>query len=258
MKKLGAILIGLVSLYGRDTLVYLGSFDPGDRTLKDIWVVGNRAYLTAHGPPFDSSGGIIFLDLTDKTNPREVNYFQLGWAHFIEVHDSLAYVTVYYRRSRLFIINVKDPKNPFIMGSVSVPSPRDIEIVDTICYVASPAGFFVINIKNPRSPFLVSECTVRKSCFFLKFHNGILYVTNQPFYAYLNSFDVTDPSNPIFLDSIRAPKYDPFSYSWIGSLDIYSNYAYCGSDSGLWIVTISDPTNLQRANLLVFDGYALK
>ncbi|MEN3045691.1 MAG: hypothetical protein ABDH49_01700 [Candidatus Hydrothermales bacterium] len=92
----------------------------------------------------------------------------------------------------------------------------------------------------------------------MRFYNGILYVTNEPFYAYLNSFDVTNPSNPIFLDSIGVPKYDPFSHSSLVSLDVYSNYAYCGSDSGLWIVDISDPADLKRANLLVFDGYALK
>ncbi|MEN3045692.1 MAG: hypothetical protein ABDH49_01705 [Candidatus Hydrothermales bacterium] len=60
MKKLGVILIGLVSLYGRDTLVYVGSFYPGNRVLTDIAVVGNKAYLTAHGSPFDTTGGIIF------------------------------------------------------------------------------------------------------------------------------------------------------------------------------------------------------
>ncbi|MEN3045356.1 MAG: hypothetical protein ABDH37_09140, partial [Candidatus Hydrothermales bacterium] len=172
-------------LYGRDTLVYLGSFDPGDRTLKDIWVEGNRGYITARGAP---RGGIIFLDLTDKTNPKEINYFPFGKANFIEIRDSLAYVSAYYPTNSLFIINIKEPLNPTIIGSVSVPYPEDVEVVDTICYVASYDGLFVINVKNPQAPFLVSYSNVRKGCFFLKFHNGILYVTNQPFYAYLNSF----------------------------------------------------------------------
>lgn len=251
MRKV-AIIVGIVGmLYAGDTLVYVGQFDPGGRGLYDAWVIGDTAYLSA--------GGIIFLDITDRTNPQEINYFEMSSSLFIEVHDSLAYITRAGSNTTkwgLWIINVKDPQNPVIVGSL-LTYPfylLDLEVEDTLCYIASDTGLCIVNIKNPYSPELVTifipPLTIFNSYWYLRFHNDLILTNDFLDPDILHCIDVSDPSNPVLLDTLPVPATNPFIPNRILGIHIYSHYAYCGADTGLWIVDISNPSNLQTVNII--------
>jgi hypothetical protein len=246
MKKVLIIVSFIGMLYARDTLIYVGRFPPqGYAWINDGYVVGNVGYLT-------SDSGIFFIDLTDKTNPQLINFFHLpGGNNFIEVHDTIAYVTTEYG---LRIINVKDPLNPQIIGSLVISHYLwDFRIIDTIlCAIQSGNKLCLINIKDPSSPIYITYFSAPFGANFtiLDNYNNLIFAGSQggrPLYA----FDISDPLNPLFLDTILhppSPYYPP--QAGIEGIDIsplYYPYLYAGTAVGLWIVDISDPSHLQHA-----------
>jgi len=246
MKKVLIMVSFIGMLYARDTLIYVGRFPPqGYAWINDGYVVGNVGYLT-------SDSGIFFIDLTDKTNPQLINFFHLpGGNNFIEVHDTIAYVTTEYG---LRIINVKDPLNPQIIGSLVISHYLwDFRIIDTIlCAIQSGNKLCLINIKDPSSPIYITYFSAPFGADFtiLDNYNNLIFAGSQggrPLYA----FDISDPLNPLFLDTILhppSPYYPP--QAGIEGIDIsplYYPYLYAGTAVGLWIVDISDPSHLQHA-----------
>ncbi|MEO0266725.1 MAG: hypothetical protein ABIM36_01150 [candidate division WOR-3 bacterium] len=237
-------------LQARDTLIYIGKFEPSDVVLRDGWVVGDIGYLTWEHYP--DSFGIFIIDLTDRTNPVKISHLRIpSFPYSIEVHDSLAYVAA---DDGLYIINVKNPENPQLIGSLLAGLMRDLEIVDTICYVCNfipPPSLYVINIKDPSSPSLITTYTPSfVPCYwYLKYYNNILFATQ---YEVLNSIDVSNPQNPVFLDTLWVPMPSPPGFRDIQSIDIFPPYVYCGTDAGMWIVDASNPSHL--ISLVLMDS----
>jgi len=244
MKKILSIVSFISILYARDTLIYVGRFPAqGEIPIGDAYVVGDIGYLT-------SVGGIYFIDITDRTNPQQINFFTLqGDASYIEVYDTIAYVTTSYG---LDIINVKDPINPQIIGSLNISKPlRDFRIIDTIlCAIVPFDSLCLINIKNPTSPSLITFFNLPFPATILDNYNNLIF-TGMKTYRHLCAFDISDPLNPIFLDTIlHPPRPTPPFVEGIEGIDIsplYYPYLYVGTVVGLWIVDISDPSHLQTA-----------
>ena len=247
MKKILSIISFIGILYARDTLIYVGRFPAqGETSIYDAFVVGDIGYLT-------SDSGIFFLDITDRTNPQLINFFHFGTAYFIEVYDTIAYVT---RPYGLDIINVKDIYNPQVIGSLNTGHMlREFRIIDTIlCAIQSWDKLCLINIKDPTSPSYITSFSLPYQILsYLRTLDNYNYLifTGTASERDLFAFDISDPLNPVFLDSILhppSPYYPPVhGIEGIDISPLYYPYLYVGTWVGLWIVDISDPSHLQTA-----------
>ena len=141
---------------------------------RSVSVAGNRAYIA------DYPLGVLVFDVTDKANPvqlgsygSEVNYVKArgnyafvtstafgfrildtsdptkikavgtvpeiaATAQGIHLDGSYAYVT---SSGNLYVIDVRDPSNPFVVTSLAVSGSNDLDVSGTYAYVARGGNF---------------------------------------------------------------------------------------------------------------------
>lgn len=153
-----------------------------------------------------TGGGSSFLiyDITDPENVSLISTTSVlakGFSLFVK--DDFAYVAASHNNNELQIIDVSNKASPQIVGNFNTPGREDglgIFVSGNVVYMTAEAG------------------------------GGADFFT----------FDVTDPTNPILLDSLDLAS---------GGNSIYSlgNYAYVATDHDsreLTIIDVSDPSSI--------------
>jgi hypothetical protein len=164
----------------------------------------------------------------------------------------------------LSILDLTDPSNP-VQAGVAVADgvsfqnldyATDVAISGNMAFVVAgnSNALTVIDISDPTAPTEVASFVGDDLFPAFLFPSAIEIIGTNAYITLFSGFavfDITDPLNPVFRDSLSAlDGYDDMVR--IERMDIRGNYAYLPAlfSETVTIVDISDPDNLQRASVL--------
>jgi len=216
-----------------------------------------------------------------------------GGARDVAVAGSYAYVADMY--SGLQVIDISNPQNPEIVGSVDIDALQqaydDVVLSGTYAYVAtigSQTALQVIDISNPRSPQIVGSVEMPSDASAVAVSETHAYVMTYD--DGLQVVDISDPVSPRIVGSIALPGSakcvavsdghayvdgipglnvidisNPQSPEIVGSVDtpsthgvaVSGTYAYVADgDSGLLVIDISNPQSPPIVGGIATPGWA--
>ena len=224
------------NILSKDTL-------PGSN-MNEVLVKDGYAYFA------DGYDGLRVINVSDSTNPFETGYYiPTGYTYSLSLYCDtlllLGSVTTQYGHGGLWLINIKDPYDPYPLGcDTSFECAMDISYFSHYAYVSADCeGIKVIDFNNPSNPYIIGE--------FLPpgFARNIVNTNIGP-YIYtgewwgngLRTIDASEPTQPVTID------YDPIP-DQCKDVAIKGNYAYvANSYSGIYILDISDPNNPEEVS----------
>lgn len=168
-------------------------------------------------------------------------------ASCIFVQGRYAYVMRTGASSILQIIDVSNPSNPTLEGSVSgLPlGPVAIYVQGGYAYVMNAGGgsMSIIDVRNPNNPVVVATVATGAGSQSVYVQGRYAYVVNAGVFA-LQVFEVSNPALPVLVGSRALVGFN--SPLWV---TVQDNYAYVsqGTSNVLQIVDITNPTNPQLA-----------
>ncbi len=145
-------------------------------------------------------------NISVPSNPELEGTLMVGsdnsYSFFVE--DTLAYVVGF----ALKVINVANPANPTIIGSIGLTDPDDrlygVFTGGGYAYAASiHNGLCVYDVSNPANPFFVTQRSVAGEAISIAADPNFVYVAGD---SALSVFDITNPIEPGFVGSygVRA------------------------------------------------------
>ncbi len=115
---------------------------PTKRAITAVDVRGDFAYLAAE------SDGLLILDITNPASPVQIGSFSADVipAYNVKVYNNVAYIAC--ALNGFSAINVKDPKNPYLMAKYEIPEVTDIVSVQgNTAFVQTRSGIHLINLE---------------------------------------------------------------------------------------------------------------
>jgi hypothetical protein len=227
--------------------------------LTDIAILDGYAYLNAPGQ------GIYVVDIHESTQPVQVSYFPAPPGLTGEASDTVyfnaldalnGYLYVSCGDAGLAVIDIQDPTNLQLVGSLTANVTNGITVRDNIVYLVDEfEGVRVMDVSNPVQPLQVglaptamgteNELTVAtRVTRNIAVSGDFLFVTDT--WHSLFIYNVSDPANPIQVSHYQAAATDRL-------VDVkLSGTIACmvGDSSGLRVIDVSDPAKLQE---LAFD-----
>jgi hypothetical protein len=162
-----------------------------------------------------------------------------GLAEDIAIRGSYAYVV---NGDGLRLIDITDPVNPKITGSVNTPG-HAYKVVINVNYafvIDRESALHVIDISDPNLPTLKGECSI------LGITTELTISGNYAWIAYfilgsensrgLQIIDINNPTKPIEIKIYKT------NYT-VEGIAIRNNYAYITGSGGLKVLDITDPAN---------------
>jgi hypothetical protein len=131
--------------------------------------------------------------------------------------DTIAYVAA----SSVRVINIKDPANPVIVGTIGVGGASGISTTDTIAYVATNNGLYAVDIADPANPSVISSFSEPRGCW---------DVAVQGHLAFLGTYrlvvvDVSDPTQMREVGYHATP-------TWVRKLALQDSLVYAACFNG--------------------------
>ncbi len=183
--------------------VALPAFDFGSsHTVSDVVRFGDDAVLVATG-----FNGIKWLDLSDPLNPvllgqwSEINNTSL---YRLAAHGDVA---VAISDNSVWVVDFSTPASPVMTHTFSIGQPiLDADLVDNLLYLAAGIdGLRIWDIGTPGAPLELSDVDVAPAqANGVSAHNQTVYVAGDAFFGLL-AFDVSDPTDPQFLQTVETP-----------------------------------------------------
>jgi hypothetical protein len=205
----------------------------------DIHTRDNLAYIH-----LDWGAGFQIVDLIDPQNPDTLGWcaFDGEWNGEIFVSDDYAYLAD--NDSMLFLIDVSDPNNPFIVDSI-LTDVTDLFIADSYAYTVG-TNFRVFDISDPQNPVAVDSLDIgRPSAVVVD--GDYAYVCSNEFPS---GFYIIDISNPTDIQQVgflnTRIEIQPNSFMGLQSHKIVKrgNHVYLACLSGsTWYLFIADVSN---------------
>jgi hypothetical protein len=178
-------------------------FDANFANGKGISIVGNYAYVL--GRP---TGGPTALTSVDVSNPLAmvvvdvITHANFGTGSRVAAAGSYAYVTGDATTDAVTIIDISDPTNLAVAGTISdatdLSSPGDLIVDGTIIYVMA-GGLASVDVSVPATPVILDTIAAGGS--------GICKIGNHVFTCnsvsnLVTAIDVSDPSDMVIVDTI--------------------------------------------------------
>ncbi|MCP4581079.1 MAG: T9SS type A sorting domain-containing protein [candidate division Zixibacteria bacterium] len=161
--------------------------------LHTIFIDGDLLYTAKCG-----AGGLYIIDIVDPENPIilshpddyeygdiESIYVEFPYAHFVTLFGSFT------------VVNIADPYNPLIVGSLFGWPTRFFDVIVDGDYAYTSHDYSVLeifDISDPTEPTSITEFSNNWLSSRLFKHNQYLFVAGS---NHLTVFDVSDPSNPV-------------------------------------------------------------
>jgi hypothetical protein len=153
----------------------------------------------------------------------------------------------------LRIIDVSDPANPELIGSIGTSSyyTRSIALSSdkTKAFVGDYGSLKIIDVSDPTKPKLIGSIGTSRDTFSIALSSD----ETKAFvgdYSSLKIIDVSDPTKPKLIGSIGA------SYAYSIALSSHETKAFVGDYSSLRIIDVSDPANHEIIGSIGASGYA--
>jgi len=237
-----------------------------------IAVSGDYAYTVS---------GDFSLQITDVShldNPALVGAFDKWESSFLSVAvsgnyaymaEDEEYPNVEGPHSDVKVVDVGNPANPVLVGSIDMPDSWAVavSVSGNYAYVAyDHTGFFVIDVSDPANPIQMGAAQLPYNVNGMAVSGNYAYVVDGTrtsrygggIYA-LHVIDVSNPSDPVLAGTLAMPE------SWAMAVSVTGNFAYVADFiHGVRVVDISNPANpaiigavdLQTAwNLKVINNY---
>lgn len=170
------------------------------------------------------NAGVMQINVSDPSQPDTIKSYSTIAALDLALQDTLLYVV---GGSGLKVLNMVDPLNPILLGSVPVPNTnRGVFVVDTFAYVTrygdGYGALIVVNVSNPTTPQIVASADNLKG--------DPCDVWIQSHYAYVAAEDFWFPGS--------------LSKKHMRNTSSNNSFAQrADEEGGLRIVDISDPLN---------------
>ena len=215
----------------------------------EVDVQGDYAYLA------DGLNGLKIIDVTDPYNPSEIGQCDTSaWNSVVEILVSEDYAYVSAPGTGIFALDISNPNNPYVVGSIYT---HDYYVycfhkVDNFLYAAGyDVEFRVFDVSQPS---LIYQAA------FLEIPGRSEGVAISGNYAYLacnyglSIVDITNPTNPSFIDSIYIRWYAE-------NIDVSGDIMCVPASEGVYLFDIYDP--LDPEILAIFpmsdnDAYHVK
>jgi len=136
----------------------------------------------------------------------------------------------------LQIIDISDPQNPAITGSIDTPGEaKDVVVVGQTAYVADyDSGLQVIDVGNPKNPAILGAMHTPSYAEVVTVVNQTAYVADGD--AGLQIIDVSSPQHLKIISSLDLPGYSR-------NLVVEDEIAYVTNGERLFIIDMSDLNN---------------
>ena len=234
--------------------VVVGWYDDNPYLVQSVFVSGDYAYVTDPGEfgfNTDTWGGLLIIDISDPTDPREVGCCSDGEssAYDVFVSGDYAYIAELARwvagPGNIRVVDVSDPQNPEEVATYNTPGYIwEIFVDGDYAYAAMAGchqgshGLLVFDVSDP--------VNLEEICRYLEMWNGAVAVYVVDDYAYVSFYDglhVIDVSDPTSPEDVGE-----FQMDWTADrLFVSGEYAYLvgyngNNDEGfLRIIDVSDP-----------------
>ena len=202
----------------------------------DIHIDGDFAYITDKY----SENGLLVYDITKPSSPKFLgNCLLPDNALDIHIEGSYAYIACY--SAGLQVIEINKVITPSLADSISVSgfNAYNVHVSGDYAYVPGGLEIQIVNISNQNDISIVGSldffAVTQIECY--DFHvfgdyGYLAFYDDDMFEAGIYAYNLTDPTNPVFLNEFREPGE---GYS----LDIAGNYLYYAVGSqGMIIVNL--------------------
>lgn len=181
---------------------------------------------------------LLTLDLTNRSAPRVIGRYINNFGYAIDGVVAGRYVYVSQRSAvaMLQIVDVIDPANPRVVGSLNTPGHGgSLALLGSYLYQANERGMSIIDVRNPFHPVEVARDVPPDQSRVLDVAvvGNYVYTTNEN--GTLRILDVSNPAVPALVSA--APQQ-------VSSITVVGKYAYTttyGSTNALVINDIANP-----------------
>ncbi|MGH7132394.1 MAG: GC-type dockerin domain-anchored protein [Phycisphaerales bacterium] len=136
--------------------VLVGTYNTDHSSIREVVVVGNRAYALCDGQ------GLVVLDISNPTSPTRIGgYFSPGQLRYMTKVGNLLYVADAW--NGFTILDVSNPDGtPTVIGvyrgagGVTNQQHRQVVVRDNLAYLAAGyGGIQIVDVSSPASPTMV-------------------------------------------------------------------------------------------------------
>jgi hypothetical protein len=217
----------------------VGSF-PTSWEAQDVFVSGDKAYLA------NGKGGLIILDVSEPSDPKEIGQCPLDNAMSVIVIDDVAYVCEQGEvvgnqalSDRLVLIDVSDPSDPQKLGEYEPEGMYwnsvlyNFAVEDQTVFLTASDRMASVDVSMPSEPEMLGEFLFDSNIVSpgIAITDGVAYLMANR----LHVVDVEDPSQPVEIGGLET--------GWGSGIDIVEDTAYAAVwDDGLYTIDISSPS----------------
>jgi len=219
-----------------DALASLGRVDPGIAMggYENVTVAGTTAYVASWGY------GLLTMDVADSGAPSSLGSVEIPYASAVDVVGDVAFVVTSTNGGVFQAVGVTDPALPALRGMLGISHGWDVVAHDGMALVADQTnggtGLKVIDVANPDAPFELGSYTACDSA------RGVAADGDLAFLACadgsLHVVSIADPALPTQVGVYS----DPGTYMPGTAVAVSGSIAWFGSDIGIDLVDVSDPT----------------
>lgn len=170
----------------------------------------------------------------------------------VDIEDSLMYIVDYYG---ITIANISNPANPQILSRMQVHgTPKRVLVRNKTVFILEFFGFTIIDASNPTNPNIASyyefNIADEEGADITLSGNYLFLSSYQNIYA----FDVSNIHNPTFVSTLFLLTTN---YGIHITKHPVQPYLYCaanGQERTLFVVNISNPSNMTITATISLDG----
>ncbi|MFH1843199.1 MAG: FlgD immunoglobulin-like domain containing protein [bacterium] len=218
----------------------VGSYDTPD----DTWAVAVDGDLVYLG---DSGNGIVIVDASDPTLPVLLGALDTsGSVRGIQVAGDELLVAAYYQ---VLVLDVSNPTSPFIRHAIDTPGTVTRVAsagIHAFAVAGSGGGFISLRYRERTDPLLLGSISLPGPPLDLVVAGDYAFVAD-----YTNGLavvDISDPFNPIFIDTL-------VSLHQARTVCLAGDVAFIAMDNRhLGVADISDPENPVHLSTWVAPG----
>jgi hypothetical protein len=201
--------------------------------VSEVQVNGNFAYVVEYFDYYPDSRLTVY-DISNPSNPTQLDSIHFwGIIEAVEIRQNIAFVGG--SLSDLILIDISNPTHLSVVGSITYDWEfRDMEISDSLLFMADYRGIHVYNVNNSASPQIIGSAPA---------FNSVKDVFVRGNYAYVASVlslyvvDISNPFRPMITGGVNVGGNgreiyvsgdSAFIASWLG---------------GIYVVNIANPSN---------------
>jgi len=216
----------------------------------------------------DYQNDLTIVDVADPYNPfivRNVGFEGIGLK--VEIFEDLAYVSGTYG---LHIVDISNPLEAHIVGEYLhgrygyAVWAHGVDVQGDICYLSyTRRGLYILDVSDPANIIelshyapednAINDVQIVDSLAYLVFRsNGGVYP--DPDLPYMEVLNISDPTNPQLVGSWTGS----VEWAWGNSLIVRDSIAYMLDNEGLFILDVSDPTEISQLGVWDPGGWNFK